>query len=85
MSREDAKRFIEDAKKNSSLKEKSKGITEADAIVNFARENGFDFTTDELNAECKSIELTFEELENVSGGKKNFFAKNDQVGGFFDF
>ena len=66
MSEEQLKAFIEKVKADTSLQEKLKAASDADAVVSLAKEAGFSISADDLkNAQS---ELTDEELEGVAGG-----------------
>ena len=73
---ENAEKFLEallaDKELESALKEALEGIEpgkQAEAIVKFAREKGFDFSEADLNP--NEQELSLDELENVAGGGCN--------------
>ena len=66
MSEEQLKAFLEKLKDDSSLQEKLKAASDADAVVAIAKEAGFSISADDLkNAQS---EISEEELENVAGG-----------------
>ena len=86
MSRQDASRFIDDTSKDQELLEKIKalGIGDGEVTVAFfarvAKEFGYDFTAEELEAESKArqeagievvdgAELNDEELDRIAGGQ----------------
>ena len=66
MSEDQLKAFLEKVKGDTSLKEKLKAASDADAVVAIAKEAGFSISADGLkNAQS---ELSDEELEGVAGG-----------------
>ena len=66
MSEEQLKAFLEKLKADTSLQEKLKAASDADAAVSLAKEEGFSISVDDLkNAQS---ELSDEELEGVAGG-----------------
>ena len=66
MSEEQLKAFLEKVKADTSLQEKLKAASDADAVVAIAKEAGFSISADDLkNAQS---ELSDEELEGVAGG-----------------
>ena len=85
MSKDAAKRFVKDLKSDEKIRDKASGLTDVDTILGFAKDNGYDISPDELREACENVELSDEELENVAGGKKQFFASGEQVGGFLCF
>ena len=67
MSEEQLKAFLEKLKDDSSLQEKLKAASDADAASAIAKEAGFSISADDLkNAQS---ELSDEELEGVAGGQ----------------
>ena len=66
MSEEQLKAFLEKLQGDTSLQEKLKAASDADAVVSIAKEEGFSISVDDLkNAQS---ELSDEELEGVAGG-----------------
>ena len=65
MSEEQLKAFLEKVKADTSLQEKLKAASDADAVVAIVKDAGFSISADDLK---RSIELSEEELEGVSGG-----------------
>ena len=66
MSEEQLKAFLEKVQGDTSLQEKLKGASDANAVAAFAKEAGFSISADDLtNAQYK---LSEEELESVAGG-----------------
>ena len=63
MSEEQLKAFIEKVKADTSLQEKLKAASDADAVVAIAKEAGFS-----ISAEDYASELSDEELEGAAGG-----------------
>ena len=70
MSEEQLKAFIEKVKVDTSLQEKLKAATDADAVVAIAKESGFVVSADEIKTTQSpaSQKLSDEELEGVAGG-----------------
>ena len=68
MSEEQLKAFLEKLKDDSSLQEKLKAASDADAASAIAKEAGFSISADEFT-KAQSTELSDEELEGVAGGQ----------------
>ena len=68
MSEEQLKAFLEKLKDDSSLQEKLKAASDADAASAIAKEAGFSISADEFT-KAQSTELSDEELEGVAGGE----------------
>ena len=75
MSEEQLKAFLEKVKGDTSLQEKLKAASGADAVVSIAKEEGFSISIDDIKAqllelsdEAGDVELSDEELEGVAGG-----------------
>ena len=67
MSEEQLKAFLEKVKADTSLQEKLKAASDADAVVAIAKDAGFSISADDLkNAQS---ELSDEELEGAAGGE----------------
>ena len=66
MSEEQLKAFLEKVKADTSLQEKLKAASDADAVVSIAKEEGFSISIDDLTK--AQSELSDEELEGVAGG-----------------
>ena len=66
MSEEQLKAFLEKVKTDSSLQEKLKAASDADAVVAIAKEAGFSISADDLK--IAQSEISEEELESVAGG-----------------
>ena len=66
MSEEQLKAFLEKVKADTSLQEKLKAASDADAVVAIAKAAGFTITTEDLNSHRQN--LTEDELESVDGG-----------------
>ncbi|KZR80516.1 Nitrogen fixation protein of unknown function [Prochlorococcus marinus str. MIT 1342] len=66
MSEEQLKAFLEKVKADTSLQEKLKAASDADAVVSIAKEEGFSISADDIKAQ--QSELSDEELEGVAGG-----------------
>lgn len=89
MGKEDAKRLINDMKSDESLQKKGSQLSDLEAVLGFAKENGYEISAEELQNACNDVELeekelSDEELEHVAGGKKTFFA-GAGMGGFLYF
>ena len=69
MSEEQLKAFLEKVKADTSLQEKLKAASDADAVVAIAKAAGFTITTEDLNSHRQN--LTEDELEGVAGGACN--------------
>ena len=63
MSEEQLKAFLEKVKSDTSLQEKLKAASDADAVVEIAKDAGF-----KISAEDYASELSDEELEGAAGG-----------------
>ena len=68
MSEEQLKAFLEKVKANTSLQEKLKAASDADAVVAIAKEAGFSISVDDLKK--AQSEISEEELEGVAGGRE---------------
>ena len=68
MSKEQLKAFLEKVKADTSLQEKLKAASDADAVVAIAKAAGFTITTEDLNSHREN--LTEDELEGVAGGRE---------------
>ena len=66
MSEEQLKAFLEKVKADTSLQEKMKAASDADAVVAIAKAAGFSITAEDLNSDRQN--LTDDELEGVAGG-----------------
>ena len=66
MSEEQLKAFLEKVKADTSLQEKLKAASDADALVAIAKEAGFSISTDDLKNATAEIEDA--ELEAAAGG-----------------
>ncbi|EAU74282.1 Nif11-like leader peptide family natural product precursor [Synechococcus sp. RS9916] len=66
MSEEQLKAFLEKVKADTSVQEKLKAASDADAVVAIAKAAGFTITTEDLNSHRQN--LTEDELEGVAGG-----------------
>ena len=67
MSEEQLKAFLEKIKGDTSLQEKLKAASDADAVVSIAKEAGFLITAEDIQEPAK-VELSNQELEVVAGG-----------------
>ena len=75
MSEDQLKAFVEKVKGDTSLQEKLKAASDADAVVSIAKEEEFSISIDDIKAqllelsdEAGDVELSDEELEGVAGG-----------------
>ena len=68
MSEEQLKSFLEKVKTDTSLQEKLKGATDADAALTIAKEAGFAITAEDIQSMDSATSLSDEELEGVAGG-----------------
>ena len=66
MSEEQLKAFLEKVKADTSLQDKLKSITDADAVVAIAKEAGFNVSAEDLTK--AQSEVSDEELESAAGG-----------------
>ena len=66
MSEEQLKAFLEKVKADTSLQEKLKAASDADAVAAIAKEAGFSISADDLKQ--SQSEISEEELEGVAGG-----------------
>ena len=66
MSEEQLKAFLEKVKADTSLKEKLKAASDAEAVIEIAKEAGFLITAEDMQS--ATIELSDEELEGAAGG-----------------
>ena len=66
MSKEQLKAFQEKVKGDTSLQEKLKGVSDANAVAAITKEAGFMISADDLTK--AQSELSDEELEGVAGG-----------------
>ncbi len=67
MSQEQIKAFLAKVKGDTSLQEKLKSASDADAVVAIAKEAGYVFTSEDFNNSKE--EISADELEAVAGGK----------------
>ena len=67
MSEEQLKAFLEKVKGDTSLQEKLKAASDADAVVSIAKGAGFSISVEDLK-NAQSREISQEELEGVAGG-----------------
>ena len=71
MSEEQLKAFLEKVKADTSLQEKLKAASDANAASAIAKEAGFSISADKFT-KAQSTELSDEELEGVVGGGQGF-------------
>uniref|UniRef100_B8HRE0 Nif11 domain-containing protein n=1 Tax=Cyanothece sp. (strain PCC 7425 / ATCC 29141) TaxID=395961 RepID=B8HRE0_CYAP4 len=86
MSQESAIQFFNALAEDQNLQGSLNGLLVSiapDAVVKFAKENGYEFTSEELTAILQnSEEVSPELLDLASGGKMSSFIRHD-YGGFF--
>ena len=72
MSEEQLKAFLEKVKADTSLQEKLKSASDAEAVVEIAKDAGFSISADDLTQAQSEIseEISEEELEGVAGGTR---------------
>ena len=68
MSEEQLKAFLEKVKADTSLQEKLKAASDADAVVSLAKEEGFSISVDDFKNAQSKLELSDEEVEGMAGG-----------------
>ena len=68
MSEEQLKAFLEKVKSDTSLQEKLKAASDADAVVSLAKEEGFSISVDDFKNAQSKLELSDEEVEGMAGG-----------------
>ena len=68
MSEEQLKAFLEKVKSDTSLQEKLKADSDADAVVSLAKEEGFSISVDDFKNAQSKLELSDEEVEGMAGG-----------------
>lgn len=68
MSVESAKAFIEKVNTDQDFRKKLSELKDGSERANFAKQNGFDFTTEEINKVKGEQGLTDDELDAVAGG-----------------
>ena len=68
MSEEQLKAFLEKFKADTSLQEKLKAASDADAVVAIAKEAGFSISAEDLTK--AQSEVSDEELEGATGGMR---------------
>ena len=75
MSEEQLKSFLEKVKTDTGLREKLKGVADADAALAIAKEAGFAITAEDIQSmQSAPEELSDEELENAAGGSGECWA-----------
>ena len=75
MSEEQLKAFLEKVKADTSLQEKLKAASDANAASAIAKEAGFSISADEFTKAQSTRELSDEELDGAAGGLA-FFSVN---------
>ena len=69
MSEEKLKSFLEKVKTDTSLQEKLKAASDADAVVAIVKDAGIAITAEEIQSmQSATMELSDEEIEGVAGG-----------------
>ena len=69
MSEEQLKAFLEKVQGDTSLQEKLKAATDANAVIAIANEAGYMISADYISkAQSEISEITEEDLESISGG-----------------
>ena len=69
MSEEQLKAFLEKVKGDTSLQEKLKAASDADAVVTIAKEAGFSITPEDIQSmQSETVELSDDELDGAAGG-----------------
>ena len=74
MSEEQLKAFWEAVQADTSLQEKLRATTDADAIASIAKEAGFEITADEVKKAQSPV--SDEQLDGVAGGYEGYFTAN---------
>jgi predicted ribosomally synthesized peptide with nif11-like leader len=74
MSEEQLNAFLEAVKADAGLQEKLKAAGDADAVVAIAKAAGFVISAEELKR--AQVEVSEDELEEVSGGEDACFARD---------
>ena len=71
MSEEQLKAFLEKVKGDTSLQEKLNAAASPDGAVEIAKEAGFAITAEDMQSmQSATVELSDEELEEASGGRR---------------
>ena len=88
MSKEIARKLIEELQTNEELKAKVEGVTDPEELTRIANESGYDVTLGELidaerayrrdKAAETDEKLSFDELEEVAGGCGAFYVSDDR-------
>ncbi|MCP4293429.1 MAG: Nif11-like leader peptide family natural product precursor [bacterium] len=68
MSIETAKAFVERMKNDENFRKECNEKSSVEDRMKFIKEQGFDFTNEELETVREKLQLTDEELETLSGG-----------------
>ena len=79
MSEEQLKAFLEKVKGDSSLQEKLKAASDADAALAIAKEAGFAITAEDIQSMQSATELSDDELEGVLAHEVAHVANGDMV------
>ena len=71
MSEEQLKAFLEKVKGDTSLQEKLKAATSAEATVEIAKDAGFSITAEDIQLmQLATVEVSDDELEGAAGGRR---------------
>ena len=73
MSEEQLKAFLEKVKADTSLQEKMKAASDADAVVAIAKAAGFVISAEDIQSMQSATELSDDELEGVAGGGGSYY------------
>ena len=68
MSEEQLKAFLEKVKGDSSLQEKLKAASDADAALAIAKEAGFAITAEDIQSMQSATDLSDDDIEGLAGG-----------------
>ena len=72
MSEEQLKAFLEKVKAETSLQEKLNAASDADAVMEIAKDAGFAITAEDIQSmQSAPVELSDVELEDAAGGNGN--------------
>ena len=74
MSEEQLNAFLEKVKADTSLQEKLNAATSPEAAIEIAKAAGFSITADDIQSmQSATVELSDEELDGASGGRRRDF------------
>jgi predicted ribosomally synthesized peptide with nif11-like leader len=80
MSEEQLKAFWEAIQADAGLQEKLSAAKDADAVVAIAEAAGFEISEEELAKAKAQLELSDEQLRDVSGGQCNVYCQSGPCG-----